>query len=406
MRWFRGWTIDSQVRNSRGFIWSLSESPTGPPLRSRNSASPTMRHNTTESSATSPAEAWAKKAAPQLSLGRAAGAAGRWTAGAAAVTAVVQFTQLAVMGRLLLPGDFGLMAMMMVVVTLANFVVDLGVSNYVVRTTDLSKGLFNALLVLCIVAGVGVTLVVAAAAPLVAAYYRSPRLEELLPWLGLTSMAAAVAQPSVALLQRHLRFRDIAVVDVAASSIGLIAAVSIAVAGGGVWALVGGQVGNAVARAAIAALIGIFPMGGGMAVDFRGLGAAIRFGKFQVGERILNFAGWNVDKVIVGRFLGNSALGVYSVAFQLVLKPFSILNPIFGRIALPLLSLVQDDDARLSRGYLEVVRTAAFISFPVYLLLLVSNDAIVLLLLGDKWARAADLVSIWAGWASCSLWET
>jgi O-antigen/teichoic acid export membrane protein len=75
----------------------------------------------------------------------------------------------------------------------------------------------------------------------------------------------------------------------------------------------------------------------------------------------------------------------------------SIINPVFTRVALPLFSRIQDDNARLIRGYLQTVRTIALISFPVYLFLIIASDSIVHILLGPKWSNAAPIVSLLSG---------
>jgi O-antigen/teichoic acid export membrane protein len=165
----------------------------------------------------------------------------------------------------------------------------------------------------------------------------------------------------------------------------------------GVWALIGAQLAAAASRALLLWIM-VYPL-----VSFEGfliwtdLKSAVRFGSYQMGERLLNYAGWNIDKLVVGRMLGDGALGVYSIAYQLVIRPFSILSPVFSRVTLPLFSRIQNDDERLCRGYLQTVRTIALISFPIYIFLILAAHSIVNLLLGPKWFAAASLLGILGG---------
>ena len=332
-----------------------------------------------------------------LSLREKAVAGGRWTSISAIASLLIQFAQLAILGRLLSPADFGLMAMMMIVIGLANLLADFGVSNYFIQIKALSGRLFSALFVLCIVSAFFLAGVIALLAPLVASYYHVPILANLLPVFGIIVIALAISQPFFALLQREIKFKEIAIVEAVAGLVGLLVAAAMALMNYGIWSLISGQLALATIKAAIYSFIASSLIRFEWKIHWHDLSTALRFGNFQMGERLLNFFGWNIDKIIVGRILGDQALGVYSVAYQLVLRPFSILNPIFTRVALPLLSRVQDDDVRLARGYLDMVCTIALISFPIYLLMILARESIIRFLLGEKWANASDLIAILGG---------
>lgn len=330
------------------------------------------------------------------SLRQRAVAGGRWTALSAIVGIVVQVAQLALLGRLLGPTDFGLMAMLMVIIGLFGLLGDLGVGNFIVQARSFTANQLGGLLMLCGVASLLLGATVGLISPWVAAYYRTPALEHLLPAMAFIITATAIGQVYFSLLQREMRFRAIAIGDVLSSLSGLAASVALALRGEGVWALMIGQWVATAARACYYWAASNSILRPKLSLSLSELHACLRFGSFQMGERLLNYAGWNVDKLIVGRFLGDNAMGIYSVAYQLVMRPFAILNPIFTRVALPLLARIQDDDLRLRRGYLRLSRTIAAISFPVYVLMIVCSEAIVHLLLGSKWAEGANLLNILA----------
>jgi PST family polysaccharide transporter/lipopolysaccharide exporter len=331
------------------------------------------------------------------SLRQQAAAGGKWTAFSAVAGVTIQLAQLAALGRLLEPADFGLMAMMMVVIGLAISLADFGVGNYIVQVGILSRQLFWRLFSL----GIGLSLVlsvfIAIVASWVANYYQSPILRELLPWLGLLIVTSTASQIYFSLLQRALRFKVIAVLDILSAAVGMVVSIELAWFGYGVWSLIIGQI-------AVSAFKTILYIGFSVQVlmevpvSCSGLvKAAMRFGYFQVGERILNFVGWNLDKVIIGKLLGERDLGIYSVAYQLMMRPFLVLNPIFTRVSLPIFSQIKNDDARLRKGYLEVIRTIALLSFPMYLGLAIAAPAIVEILMGSKWLAAAPVLSILCG---------
>ena len=285
------------------------------------------------------------------------------------------------------------MAMLMVVIGLFGLLADLGVGNFIVQTRDFTANQLGGLLLVCggisLLLGAGVVFI----SPWVSAYYRAPALEHLLPAMAFIIAATAMGQIYFSLLQREMCFRAIAIGDVVASLSGLVASVILALRGEGIWALMIGQWVATLGRAGCYWVASNSILRPKFSLSLSELRASLRFGSFQMGERLLNYAGWNVDKLIVGRLLGDSALGIYSVAYQLVMRPFTILNPIFTRVALPLLARIQDDDLRLRRGYLQLSRTIAAVSFPVYVLMNVCSEAIIGLLLGSKWTEAANLLS-------------
>jgi len=336
-----------------------------------------------------------KEEAPE-SLKKSAIAGGKWTASSAIIGVAIQIIQLAALGRLLGPAEFGMMAIMMVVVGLANSIADFGLANYLVQIDGLSRTLFRRLVLLGLTSSLLLWGLIALISPIVANYYDMPPLSDTLPWFGLVTVFITTAQLYTAVLQRSFKFQPIAIIDITSASVGLIISVLLATNGFGLWALVVGQLGMAFSKAAIS-LVAALPLINQFPAEFaQKIKHALSFGAFQIGERALNFASANLDKLIIGKLLGDQALGIYSVAFQLILRPIVVINPIFNRVAMPIFAKVKHDNPRLIRGYIEMLRVICFVTFPIYLFLCISAPAIINLLLGDKWEGASTLTSILA----------
>lgn len=333
---------------------------------------------------------------PSVTLKSRAIAGGKWTAASAVVGIIIQLIQLSLLGRLLGPGEFGLMAIMMVVIGLANAVADFGVSNYLVQADSVSRALVRRLVGMGLSLSIVLSGSIAIIAPALASYYEMPQLADTLPWFGLVVIYNTLAQIYTAVLQRAFEFPRIAIIDIISATAGLLVSVLLAFYGWGLWALVFGQLSTGLVKA-MASWVGVqssikqLP-----AESLHQTGHAMRFGAFQVGERVLNFVSANFDKLIIGKLLGEQALGIYSVAFQLILRPVLVINPIFNRVAMPMFANVKNDNPRLTRGYLEMLRTICFVTFPIYLILCISAPTIISLLLGSKWGNAETLTSILA----------
>lgn len=319
---------------------------------------------------------------------------GKWTAVSAVAGIILQMAQLVVLGRLLEPADFGLMAMMMVVIGLANAIADFGLGNYLVQAERLCQSVLNKLMLTVLALSLVLAGMVALSADVVAAYYKAPQLTTLLPWLSMAIVATTLSQMLFALLQRSFAFKAIAIGEIASALAALVATIAVALAGHGIWAMVVGQLVAGASRFFLF-LPQFLQLRRSLPKKVNAaLHQARRFALFQTGERVLNYVGWNLDKLLVGRLVGDVGLGLYSAAYQLMIKPFSVLNPIFTRVALPLFSSIKEDDARLASGYLQTLRVIALLSFPVYVGISIAAPGIILLVMGDKWAASAPILSL------------
>jgi O-antigen/teichoic acid export membrane protein len=329
---------------------------------------------------------------PALDLAAHARRGVAWSAATLVGGALLSLLQLAVAARHLERADFGLMALVLVVVGLCQTMADLGTANAVLHRQRATPDELSSLFWMSVAVGAALAAGVAACGPLLATAWREPALAR---WLAATAsvfLFVGATQVPAALLRRDLRFRALAVVELGSSAAGVAAVCALALAGAGVGALVAGQVAAAAVRCALAlALAGHAP-----ALHFsrEELRPFLSFGLYQVGERLVSFAAWNVDKLVIGLWLGTPALGAYTLAYQFVIRPFRILANLSARVARPLLARVQDDAARLEGAYLESVRIAALLAFPLYVGTWLVADPLVELVYGPGWHDVASLLGL------------
>lgn len=318
----------------------------------------------------------------------------KWTAASNISVTILKFLKFAILAHLLDPNDFGLMGMLLVVIGLGSAFSDMGISNAIVWKQDASNEQLSSLYWLNIIAGVAVFGIVIAATPLIVRFYKEPRLQELVIWASLAFLIAPIGQQFQMILQRDLMFDRLAKIEVLAALIGTVVAVSTAFMGAGVYALIWGQLTETGMRALLLAFIGWRDWRPRFHFNLKELKGFIRFGVFQMGERLLNFYYTNVDYLIIGRFLGSELLGIYTIAYQIVIEPFSRINPILTRVAFPIFSRRQSDDDALGRGYCELSKMVAFLTFPILALMATTAPLFVPLILGAKWNAAITIIQI------------
>jgi O-antigen/teichoic acid export membrane protein len=326
---------------------------------------------------------------------RAQAASGvKWTALSSGGLFVCSFAQLAVLGRWLTPSDFGLMAMVTVIIGFAYVFADAGMSNAVVFRQHSSAHVLSTLYWTNIGTGVALTAGLWLAAPLVASFYRSADVAGLLRLAGFVLLIVAAGQLPQALLQRDLAFKGIALIEIVAGVAGLSVAIATAAMGQGARSFVWGQLTTASIRSLALLLLTWSKWRPRLHFARSDLRGYVGFGAYQLGERSVNYWAANLDYLLVGRFLGSTALGPYTVAYQLAAVPMQRLNPVLTRVAFPVLARAQADDARLMRGYLELVKAVAFLSFPLLAGLAICASVAVPTLVGSQWVEAVPIVQV------------
>ncbi len=328
------------------------------------------------------------------SLGRAAGAALRWNASAAVATLVSQLVQLVVLARWLTPAEFGLAAVALAVTGFMWGFADLGMTNALVqRESSPEKTWASAWWA---AASSGAVLCVALVA-LAGGIATVLRLEGLAPLLWIAALSLPFFGPAAvfqARLQRQLRFKRLALGEIGAAVIALAVAVAWILWRAEPMALIAGQLALVGSRfVLLGALSGLRPLPRLQVADLRPLSG---FGAFQMGERALNNAAGNLDRLLVAALLGPAAAGFYSMAAQIALKPAALFGPFVTRTLLPLLARMQGDRARMASAYLRSLSLLALPASVVYALLLGLADPLLRAVLGTGWEPAIPVLRVMA----------
>jgi O-antigen/teichoic acid export membrane protein len=318
----------------------------------------------------------------------------KWGSASAGILFALALVQTAALARLLDPADFGLVAVSMVVIGLARAFADLGLSSAIVAKQIEDRRTLSSLYWASILAGVLIAAIVAASTPLVIRFFDEPRLSTILPLTALSFVIIPVGQQFQMLLQKELQVPRLVRVDIAAAVVGLVVGVSSALAGAGAVALVLAFLARLATSAALFAGFGWRTWRPDWRLRWHDLDGCVGFGLYQMGERCVNYLGANVDYIVIGRSLGVQALGAYSIAYQLVVKPVFELNPILTRVSFPAFAKKQDDNEALCRGYLEVIRLIGFVIVPTMVGVAVVAPLFVPVVFGDQWEESIVLLQI------------
>jgi O-antigen/teichoic acid export membrane protein len=306
-----------------------------------------------------------------------------WLGTGTVVGQVVSWLSTIVVIRLLSPTDYGLMAMTAVFTALLTHMSEMGIGSALVQTKELTERATRQIFAwVLLTAASGLTLSFALA-PAIAAFYGEPQLVLLVRVLSLNLILMSLYVVPQAMFIRQMDFRVRATVNLWAQIISALVTVAFALRGMGVWSLVAGSL----AVHAVTAII--FNVRHGRwttpLFDFNGSARLVKFGGTLTAGRFLSFLYVEADKIIVGRFLGDAMLGIYSVAVTLAAKPLDRLVPIFTQVSFASYSRIQDEPERVRTHVLTTIRAVALVAFPAFFGMSAVAPMAVPLLLGSKW---------------------
>ncbi len=311
----------------------------------------------------------------------------------------VQVLSVVLLSRLLGPSDYGLLAMVMAVIGVADVFRDLGLSTAAIQAKTLSEQQRSNLFWLNTGIGLLLSLLAFAAAPLLELAFGQPELEDMTRAMAWVFLLGGLTTQHRADLTRRLRFARLATADVAGPVVALLAALVLAQAGAGYWALVAQQLVMYVVVAALVVSAGRWvPSRYNRRTDMDGL---LRFGWNMVGVQLIGYAGRNADSLLIGARFGAGSLGLYNRAYQLLMVPLGQIRAPGTQVALPVLSRVQDDDVRwaglvqrgqLALGYTLVAGLAIVVG---------AAEPVTAVFLGDRWSEVSPILRLLAVGGIC-----
>ena len=314
--------------------------------------------------------------------------AGQW------VRLILQIGSTVVLARLIAPEEYGLVGMILALIGIGDALLNLGLSQATVQRRDLNTMHVTFFFWLQASAGALLTLGTMALAGAIADFYGQDQLVPLTMVLATMFLINGLAAQHQAVLSRQMRFGVLALIDLFGLLNGVILAIVIAALGGGAWALVAQTLALPVCRLLLSWKASGWRPGPPRKVT--GVSGMVRFGLNLTATNVLDYSAENVDNVLIGRFYGAEALGLYSRAYSLLLLPIRQVTEPLARVAVPVLSLLQGEPERYRRFFTVALSSVAYVSLPLICLLSALSHEVIAVLLGAQWAGVAPIFEILA----------
>jgi O-antigen/teichoic acid export membrane protein len=307
-----------------------------------------------------------------------------WTFTGTGVQALVQLLSIMALGRLLTPAEFGYMGAAAVIIGCSQIVSQIGVGPAIIQRRELEPVHVRVAVTLSFTLGLLLGALVYLGAPLIAGFYRIPELEPVLRAVAFLFPMDGLNTVAKSLLTRNLRFRLFVALDVGSFIVGYAGvAVVLAWLGYGVWALVIARLAQEAMRTVamyFATRHSLRP-----SVNLQAGRDLLGFGFGHSMAQIGSLVAQEGDNIVVGRWLGAAALGIYGRAYTLMVMPANLFGRIVNRVLFPVMAMVQGERDRLANAYERSLAIVALVSLPMSAFLWVVAPEFIPVLLGPKW---------------------
>lgn len=323
----------------------------------------------------------------------------KWTALSTMINAILQMLQLVFLARYLTPEDFGLVAILTVVVNFSQVFVDFGFSKAIIYKKNITKKQLDTLYWINIIFGILIYSIIYVSSPLIADFYNEGSLEEYLVIISSVLLIQSFGQQYRTLFQKEMKFNILAKIDIIAAIISVISAMILAFTGFGIYALIAPVIIMATIKSCLLIYFGLCNYKPKFNFHLDELDEFLTFGLFTTGNGIVSSLTAQIDIIIIGKLLGSEVLGFYSAAKDLIQRPSQIINPIVIKVAFPAMAKANHDISLVKNMYLKLLNYIASINFPVYILCILLAPEIITIVLGSQWIEITYIFQVLAIWS-------
>lgn len=307
---------------------------------------------------------------------------------------VISLVVAGVLARLLSPDDFGIVAIATVIIAFFNLFTDMGVSPAIIQHKSLTRDDLSDIFSFTVWTGIGISVLFFGASWLIADYYESDILRTLCQLLSVNLFFASATIVPGALFYRNKEFKYIAlrsfIIQISAGA----AAVTAALCGAGLYALII----NPIVSSILIFIISYqrYPQRLRFTLGLGVLRKIFSYSAYQFLFNVINYFSRNLDKLLIGKYMGMSPLGYYEKSYRLMMLPLQNITQVITPVMHPIFSDFQNDKAKLATSYERILRFLSFIGLPLSVLLFFTAQEVTLIIFGDQWLPSVPVFRILA----------
>jgi PST family polysaccharide transporter len=315
----------------------------------------------------------------------------KWVAVSQAARILSQLANIFVLARILPPSDYGLMAMATVVTNLALLIRDQGTSAAIIQKEDLTHHTINTVFWFNVMVGVVIALMITLCSPIIADYFKHDELIAILVILALIFPISSSSISHQALLERESKFKKLAFIELISSFIAMVVAVAAALYGAGVYSLVLQAILMALLSSLQLWMVSSWrPQG---KPSWQELKTLLPFTGHMTAFQLITYFFRNADSMVIGRILGAASLGIYSMAYKVMLLPVQNITWASSRALLPVMSRQQNALDEMGKLYLQTIAFIAFLTAPLMAGIFALREPFVEIAFGHQWIQVSTVLA-------------
>lgn len=316
-----------------------------------------------------------------------------WIIAARIFTNLVGLASTIILARLLLPSDFGIVAMATTILAVAQSVTDLSLTSALIQRKNVDEEHFHTVWTIGLLRSAGIVVIISLAAYPLSRLYGDPQLFEVLLATGVIAAIPGLSSPRLVMMTKNLVFWQGFVVQVTERVLVLLVSGGIAVLTHSYWALLAGSFVGAISAVTLSYLLAPYRPH----LSFSRIGDLFAYSFWLSVGGVVNSLNWKLDQIVLGYLVGKGPFGIYTMADRLSALPVHESIAPLSQTLFPALARIADDPDRLRKGYLRAQGIVCAIALPIGFGFALVADPVVRLLLGQKWLLTIPIIQILSG---------
>jgi len=304
----------------------------------------------------------------------------------------IMFVSNLFLARLLMPNDFGIIAMIMVFISISSTIVDSGFTSALIQKKEITNADCSTVLIINMAISMILCIVIYIFSPFVAEFYKAEELTLVLRTSSIVLLFNALSIIQIARFKKELNFKTLSIVSICSSIVGCILGVFMAYHGYGYWSLVFQTISIAIIKSIL--LYYCSKWKPTLVFSKKSFKDLFIFGSSILGSSLIDVVYTNTIPVVLGKFFSSNTLGNYTQARTLESVPSQTLITVIGQVCFPVFSKIQDDKITLKNAVRKSMNMFSYVNFAIMFLLIIVAEPLIILLYTEKWDAAIPLFQI------------
>lgn len=321
-----------------------------------------------------------------------------WTTLSFVVVSIVYILRISILTRFLDKSDFGLVALVLLVIGFTNIFADLGVSSALLSQEKVTKKEYSSLFWGSLILSIFLYFFVVFASPFFAKFYDEDSLNTFIPILGLDLIISSLGRQYAVFKQKELKFKQLAIIKIISEVTSLGVACLLAFYNFGVWSLIISLLTTSVMNSILNFILGYQSHPLVFYLNYSKTKHLYQIGFYQTGSQVLDYISSQIDIIILGKILPMSDMGVYSVVKNLVLRIYQSINQVVTKVAIPIFAKLKGNIVVFREKYLSILSIVTIANTMCYLAVFLASKETLILFFGQSYAQYSTILKLLCVW--------